>query len=157
MIAEFRGAYSWASNFYWAPFYVQGSQFNTNEHFFAACKTSDPNWCNRIAAAETAAAAKKLGQQAPLRPNWLQVRIGVMANGLWYKFFQHPDLQAKLIETHPQPLVEGNWWHDNFWGNCMCGNKSGNHPQCLEEGKNVLGQLLMAHRNTFYLMRNLNG
>jgi ribA/ribD-fused uncharacterized protein len=149
MITTFRGQYSWASNFYSAPFYVQTQLFKTSEHYFAACKTTDSNWCQWIIDAETPAKAKKYGQQCPIRPDWPQLRVGVMAQALWYKFTQNPELQNKLLETYPQHMEEGNRWHDNFWGNCIC-------PKCANiEGKNALGLLLMAHRDTFRTMRIL--
>ena len=39
-------------------------------------------------------------------------------------------------------LIEGNYWHDNYWGNCLC-------PKCKEiEGQNQLGKILMKVRST---------
>jgi len=50
-------------------------------------------------------------------------------------------LQVKLLGTERQIIVEGNLWHDNFWGNCTCG-------RCLHTpGANVLGSLLMCVRD----------
>jgi hypothetical protein len=36
-------------------------------------------------------------------------------------------------------LIEGNWWHDNFYGSCTC-NK------CVNKGENNLGKILMKIR-----------
>ena len=30
--------------------------------------------------------------------------------------FQSPILKPLLIDTYPRILIEGNWWHDDFWG-----------------------------------------
>lgn len=150
MIGEFKGEFDWASNFYFmAPFYVKNRLFKSSEHYFAACKTLDPEWCERIINADTAAGAKKQGQKCPLRPGWSIVRVPTMAHALRYKFTQNTDIQRKLIETGTQGMIEGNWWHDNFWGDCRCNNKSGKHPGCLSPGLNKLGLLLMNLRRYF--------
>jgi predicted NAD-dependent protein-ADP-ribosyltransferase YbiA (DUF1768 family) len=48
-------------------------------------------------------------------------------------------LAEKLLATGEEILVEGNTWHDNFWGRCSCRN-------CRGKGVNHLGQLLMERR-----------
>jgi hypothetical protein len=79
--------------------------------------------------------AKKAGRGVDLRPDWEDLKLGVMAHGLRRKF-EHPELRQKLIDTYPHALVEGNYWHDNVWGDCMC-------PKCVSSaGRNLLGQLL---------------
>jgi len=151
MIDSFRNEYDWASNFYFkAPFKdINGAYFKTSEHFFACHKTLDPAWMNRIMDARTAPKAKKLGQECPIRPDWSDIRIWIMATGLMYKFSQNHDILAKLIVTDTQMLEEGNYWHDNFWGNCKCQNKLGTHPECLTPGLNKLGFSLMNIRTYF--------
>jgi len=157
MIDSFRGKYDWASNFYYkAPFRdSNGILFKTSEHFFACCKTSDPDWVQRIIAAPTAAAAKKLGQQCPVRPDWDSVRIWAMATSLMHKFSQNSDILTKLLATGDQLLVEGNYWHDNFWGDCKCQNKSGKHSKCLSPGLNKLGLSLMNARTYFQTIQSM--
>jgi predicted NAD-dependent protein-ADP-ribosyltransferase YbiA (DUF1768 family) len=50
------------------------------------------------------------------------------------------ELKQKLVNTGEILLVEGNCWHDNFWGDCYC-------PKCFNRmGKNMLGRLLMKVR-----------
>jgi ribA/ribD-fused uncharacterized protein len=156
MITSFRGEYDWASNMYWkAPFVFNGTTYKTSEHWFVACKTLDPTWIARIIGTFKASDAKKLGKQCPIRSDWEAVRIGAMAQGLWFKFTQNADIYQKLIATDDEPIVEGNYWHDNFWGDCMCENKHGKHPECLQPGKNALGRLHMANRQTFQTMQLL--
>ena len=54
--------------------------------------------------------------------------------------FAIPELREKLLATKDAELIEGNWWHDNFWGNCLC-------SKCKDiQGKNMLGKLLMKER-----------
>jgi len=56
------------------------------------------------------------------------------------KFAQNPDLRKKLLATGTEELVEGNTWHDNYWGDCSC-------PECKNiKGRNQLGITLMRVR-----------
>jgi len=158
MIDSFRDEYDWASNFYFkSPFSIGATEFKTNEHYFAANKTLDPEWQLRILSAFKASEAKKLGQQCPIRADWNDVRIWVMANGLFHKFGQNLTILGKLLATGTEEIVEGNFWHDNFWGNCKCENKLGSHPECLQPGHNRLGLLLMNLRLYFQTIQAVQG
>ena len=53
------------------------------------------------------------------------------------KFEQNSDIRQKLIDTYPEELIEGNYWHDTFWG------------VCEGVGENHLGQILMQIRREF--------
>lgn len=55
--------------------------------------------------------------------------------------FSDDDLKARLLLTGDKKLIEGNTWHDNFWGDCTC-------KKCeTVERKNTLGKLLMKLRD----------
>ena len=54
--------------------------------------------------------------------------------------FKDPDLKRMLIETGDEELIEGNNWHDNFFGSCYC-------DRCGNKGENNLGKILMKIRN----------
>lgn len=139
MIKEFAGKYEFLSNFWHSPFTYEGIIYPTNEHFFQAMKTLDPKERVWIASAETAGVAKRRGRTCTLRYDWEQIKEEVMLTGLRLKF-AHPSLRTQLIMTGNQELVEGNWWHDNTWGNCAC-------ERCHEiHGQNKLGKLLMQVR-----------
>jgi hypothetical protein len=71
------------------------------------------------------------------RPDWPQVREQIMATFLAQKF-THPHLAKRLRATNSAILIAGNYWHDNYWGQCLC-------PSC-RHGENRLGELLMAQR-----------
>ena len=60
------------------------------------------------------------------------------------KFMQNPDLMKKLLATGDAKLVEGNTWHDNYWGICRCGSRD----KC-GTGSNMLGKILMQVRDTY--------
>jgi ribA/ribD-fused uncharacterized protein len=56
------------------------------------------------------------------------------------KFTQNPELRRRLLDTGDAVLVEGNTWHDNYWGTCT-------FRRCSKtKGKNMLGKLLMQVR-----------
>lgn len=139
MIAMFDGKYAFLSNFEPSPFIIDGVTFPTVEHWFQACKTLDSAEFKAIAAAETPGKAKRMGRHVTLRPDWEEVKVDVMREGLRHKF-ANPTLRAKLLATGNEELMEGNTWHDNAWGNCVC-QKCQNIP-----GRNMLGMLLMELR-----------
>ena len=139
MIVEFDGQYAFLSNFYPSPFVHDGIAYPTNEHFFQAMKTLDIDERKKIAAAETPGLAKRMGRKVQLRSDWEKIKVDVMRTGLMLKFTDAA-LAEKLLATGDEELVEGNWWHDNTWGNCHC-------PQCSRiGGRNLLGMLLMELR-----------
>ena len=139
MIVEFDGEYAFLSNFYPSTIYHDGITYPTNEHFFQAMKTLDIDERKAIAAADTPGKAKRMGRNVKLRPDWEKIKVDVMRLGLILKFTD-AELAEKLIATGDEELVEGNWWHDNTWGNCHC-------TECSRKGgRNLLGMLLMEVR-----------
>ena len=106
-------------------------------------KTLDVIWFFRIVNAGTATEAKDIGRAAPLRPGWKDnqqhMAKQVMKLGISMKF-SIPELRAKLLKTGGAYLTEGNYWHDNFWGDCHC-------SKCANiEGQNNLGLIIMEER-----------
>jgi predicted NAD-dependent protein-ADP-ribosyltransferase YbiA (DUF1768 family) len=65
---------------------------------------------------------------------------------LWEKF-RDADLRAKLLATGTDFLEEGNFWHDNYWGQCSCQTHAGH-------GQNRLGYILMMVRSNIVLSNN---
>ncbi len=138
MITKFENEYSFLSNFYPSPITYQGITFPTVEHFFQAMKTLNPAEFIEIKDASTPGKAKRLGRKVTLRPDWENVKVSIMKVALHLKF-DNMELREKLLATGDEYLVEGNTWHDNFWGSCEC-------EQCGNHGQNMLGQLLMEVR-----------
>ena len=139
MIAMFDGKYAFLSNFYSSPFEFDGITFPTVEHWFQAWKTEDPKEFRAIATAETPGKAKRMGRNCTLRADWEEIKTDVMMDGLRHKV-KDPELRVKLLATGNEELMEGNTWHDNAWGNCVC-------QKCQDiPGRNMLGMLLMQLR-----------
>lgn len=136
MIAMFDGKYAFLSNFYPSPFTVDGITYPTVENWFQAWKCKDPVQFKAIATAKTPGEAKRIGRHCALRPDWERIKTSVMYDGLKHKF-SDPTLKQMLLDTGDEELVEGNTWHDNTWGNCVC-------PKCTDiQGRNMLGIILM--------------
>lgn len=140
MINGFDAEYAFLSNFYDCSVVYRGLKFLNTEAAFQAAKC-----LNEAEAREFCFLppnqAKRRGRRVTLRPDWEAVKYDIMLEIVRCKFTQNVELQAKLLATGDEELVEGNWWHDNTWGNCSC-------DRCIDkEGKNWLGNVLMQVRD----------
>lgn len=156
------------SNFYEkAPFIVDGVLWSTSEHFYQAMKfTHHPEFMQVIRNCDTtgkvyALANQKKGQYTgkwnvnknlygdytinqaidtsislgiKIRSDWDSVKDSIMMFVLRCKFTQNSQIKNILISTYNSYLIEDSP-RDSYWG--IGKNK---------DGKNMLGQLLMALR-----------
>lgn len=137
-IIDFHGENFWLDNFYLAPFYYKGIQWETVEHAFQAMKATDPEERLWIQNSASPSQAKMRGRECKsLRPDWEQVKYTLMKEIVESKFDQHIGLARKLVETGDVELVEGNTWGDRYWG-CVF-----NHNTKEWSGRNWLGKILM--------------
>lgn len=140
VILRFKGAYAFLSNFYRWPVVYGANVYPTLEHAFQAAKTDNPPEKARILAAVTPGEAKRLGRAVTLRADWEDMKVEIMGALVARKFsVANSELVETLKLTGDDYLVEGNAWHDSFWGVCFC-------DSCLGIGENMLGKLLMARR-----------
>lgn len=141
MIERFDGEYKFLSNFYaYAPVEYEGLVYPTSEHAFQAAKTFIPELKLRFTDFSTSpGAAKRMGREIPIRTNWETVKDQVMLDILRIKF-KIPALRELLLKTGTANLVEGNNWHDKYWGICE-GSCKTPHPGS-PQGLNKLGKLL---------------
>lgn len=137
MVSKFEGKYDFLSNFYESPALYESVLYPTSEHAYQAAKTLSIMERERIRKARTPGQAKRLGKQVTMRPDWDEIKIGVMRNVLVSKFQHNSEIRQKLIDTEDAYLEEGNWWGDTFWG--VCNGK----------GKNMLGLLLIQLRELY--------
>lgn len=142
VIDFFDGEYAFLSNFYNASCIFEEKFYPTVEHAFQAAKSLDPAERDWIADAGSPGLAKRLGRRVNLRPDWEKVKFDVMEECLRSKFAD-PVLKQKLLATGDEELIEGNYWHDNTYGNCSC-------EKCKDiVGRNMLGNILMKLRTEF--------
>lgn len=140
-IETFTRDYEFLSNFYPSEITYDGILYPTVEHAYQAAKSTDISIRQKIAGAPTPGEAKKLGRSVVLRKDWEHIKEYVMQRLLAAKFNRetHPELVWKLLKTGQAELIEGNWWHDRYWGKCRCAIHKG-------VGNNRLGELLMELR-----------
>lgn len=88
------------------------------EHYYQAAKTDDPGWTARVLAAKTPGLAKKIAYEKgfPVRKDWFDVNLAVMKTLLRIKFMRGSMVAMALLATGDAELIEGNFWHDEFWG-----------------------------------------
>lgn len=141
-IDRFDGDYSFLSNFHISKVKFMGVWFSTVEHAYVAAKCPTMEHILKISKLDyrEAGKAKKIGQKVKIRSDWENVKVDIMKDLLEQKF-QDPMFKEKLLATGDSILIEGNYWHDNFWGNCHC-QKCGSKPKL-----NMLGTLLMKLRD----------
>lgn len=133
-IKSFRDEYSFLSNMYLCKVTYQGLTYESSESAFQAQK--DPSKSSEFVGLNPVTSKRK-GRKVSLRSDWEEVKVEIMEEILRCKFDQNPDLKEKLLNTGNQLLIEGNSWGDRFWG------------VCKEEGRNMLGKLLMKIREGY--------
>jgi ribA/ribD-fused uncharacterized protein len=143
-VDEFKGEYRFLSNFYPASVQYGGIEYPTVENYYQAQKTLDIDERYHISRGD-AYEAKRASYYLKIRPDWEDIKIGVMRFGLCQKFHKGT-LMRKLLETEDMTLEEGNTWGDTFWGIDLVEGKGQNHlGKLLMELRSVrLGQLTVA-------------
>jgi ribA/ribD-fused uncharacterized protein len=147
MILYFRNNFSFLSNFYEHPFELDGHVYKTAEHAYQSYKTLDEeerDWIRNLPDPKT---AKLFGSRIKIRKDWDEVKDKIMLYIIRSKF-SDKYMSDLLLNTGDEELVEGNYWHDNYWGNCTC-------SKCKDiEGQNKLGKILMKVRDEIRMVSN---
>lgn len=134
-IDEFKGEMRFLSNFYAAKVEFEGVLYPSAENAYQAAKCKRPEERAQFVNI-SAAEAKKLGKEVDLRDDWDDVKDSIMKAIVSDKFSRNSELAEKLIQTGKSVLVEGNTWHDTYWGVDLASGR----------GKNKLGEILMEVR-----------
>lgn len=132
VIDRFVGKYAFLSNFYEVPVQYMGYEFQNNEAAFQGAKC--PSRIEEFIELPPNE-AKRLGRKVELREDWESIKDSVMYEICLNKFSRHKDLRDKLLATGEAELIEGNYWHDCYWG------------VCEGKGLNKLGNILMKIRS----------
>jgi ribA/ribD-fused uncharacterized protein len=130
-ITEFRNKWVKLGNYSLCTVFYSGHAYTSIEHAYQAQKSLDPAIQKMVRDCPTPNTAKQMARKVQLRPDWEQVKNGIMLELLREKFSSEPE-RSILLSTGAENLVEGNWWGDRYWGQCPVGN-----------GKNMLGLMLM--------------
>lgn len=132
--------YSWTnpecrfmSNFYSAPFDLDGKIWPSVEHYYQAMKSPNPSMQDYIRACGKPGEAKRLGGMLTTAEFSLH-KDGVMRKALYAKFTQNPALALKLLATGDAKIIEASPT-DYYWGEGE-----------TKAGKNKLGVMLMELR-----------
>lgn len=133
-----RAIHHWPSNFFIEPdgTHVEGE--------FQAAKHEGHPWRQRILLRHRSPGkAKRLARTWKLTPvelkAWDARKDQVMLDLIRKKVDDWPHLAQQLRFTGDGELVEDNWWHDNYWGDCHC-------FKCFRIGRNQLGKIWMQVR-----------
>ena len=140
------------SQWYPAPFEVDGVQFATAEHYMMWGKArlfGDEEAAARIVAAGHPKQAKDLGRTIAKfdEDSWVAERVAIVTAGNVEKFRQNPDLLAFLLGTGSRVLVEASPM-DRVWGIGLAADDERAAVPAKWRGLNLLGEALMAARET---------
>ena len=135
-ITEFRGEFSWLSNFFPIKIEYDGIVYPSIENAYQAGKLINKK-DREMFIDITPGKAKKLWRNYPTYNLTEEFRLNLMYQLLSIKFNQEP-FKSLLIATKDCNIIEKNYWGDKFFGYCLKTN----------QGKNHLGQMIMKIRET---------
>jgi ribA/ribD-fused uncharacterized protein len=152
--------YGALSNFYPSPIIIDDITYPTVEHYFQCMKFTDEWYRQKILEQSTPGKVKFLSSQrkggrwkwendlvpivkkglqkgVKMRDDWDEIKIDIMADAVFEKFYQNENLLGILLITEDAELREASP-RDYYWG---IGKDS--------SGKNMLGKILMCVRYVF--------
>ncbi len=133
VIDKFDREYEWLSNFWPCKVMLDGVEFNCVENAYQAAKSLDSE-VRMSFIYITAGQAKRLGIEIEIRKDWDKIKNNIMYNLIHQKFLKNAELREKLLNTNDVKIIEGNSWHDTYWG------------VCNGVGQNQLGKIIMKVR-----------
>jgi len=147
-ITEFKGDNSYLSNFSPHKIEYRGITYKTVEHAYQAQKAMTARDFRAIVDCETPGEAKRMGREIQMDPDFEKNKVAIMYELIRAKFYYGHEshtwpLWWTLTSTLDAELIEGNTWHDNFWGICSCSHCINFHT---EGQSNMLGKTLMKVR-----------
>ncbi len=158
VISSFKDDFRFLSNFWELKNPITDTnssfEFYTVETAYVASKTRSLDLQYKISKMKPGV-AKKFGKTINLSnpetfPNReafeSEYKLELMRFLVKQKFQNNPDLAEKLSLTGVTYLIEGNDWHDNFFGVCSCGNCPSEKIIIEKFGRNHLGIILMETR-----------
>lgn len=138
------------SQWWTAPFAVDGTNYPTAEHWMMAEKARlfhDTAAEAAVLAARTPGEAKKVGREVGGFDEdvWNRERLDIVVHGNHAKFSQHPTLRDYLLATRQRVLVEASP-RDRIWGIGLSKDDDRATDPNQWRGLNLLGFALMRVR-----------
>ncbi|TYB45268.1 NADAR family protein [Actinomadura chibensis] len=135
-----------------APFTVDGTVYATAEHYMMAEKArlfGDEETAAAIVAASHPSEAKDLGRRVRgfAEDAWRDARVGIVTRGNEAKFGQNEELRDYLVGTRNRVLVEASPL-DRVWGIGLAADDPRAGRPSAWPGLNLLGFALMTVRET---------
>jgi hypothetical protein len=138
------------SQWFEAPFVVDGVRYLTAEHWMMAEKArlfGDPEAERAAIEAANPALAKAAGRTVRGFDDavWERERFEIVVHGNTHKFAAHPDMREFLLRTGSRVLVEASP-RDRIWGIGMGAKNENAENPAAWRGLNLLGFALMEAR-----------
>jgi ribA/ribD-fused uncharacterized protein len=138
-----------------APFTVNGAEYRTAEHWMMASKArlfGDAEAERRVLSAAHPNAAKAVGRQVRGFDEavWREHRYRIVVEGGLHKFGAHDELRAFLLATRGRVLVEASPL-DRVWGIGLAADDERAADPASWRGLNLLGFALMEVREQLAL------
>jgi ribA/ribD-fused uncharacterized protein len=132
---------NWFSNFipFDKPIEINNIFFQTPEHLYQSLKATNFDDVQKIANCESPGRSKRAGGKIKIRSDWDEIKLKVMKFVIDKQFTKESSQGHKLI-LFKHSIIEINYWHDNYWGDCVC-------KKCKNIiGQNHLGKILEIRR-----------
>lgn len=138
-VHTFHNKYRFLSNFYPVSIKYKGFTYPSVENAYQASKTDNEDDKIKFISIPSNK-AKGLGRKIKMKDSFESEKRLIMKELIEIKF-QDKKLRRDILKTGTMELIEGNIWHDNFYGSCQC-------IKCKDkEGRNVLGRTIMEVRS----------
>jgi ribA/ribD-fused uncharacterized protein len=139
VINRFSGKHYFLSNMYMHEIVYKGVTYPSSEHAYQSAKATNIEDHDFVRSSFSSTLSKTRARKIKTRDDWDEIKYDIMKEILYIKF-EDKELKKKLIDTDGIKLIEGNNWHDNYWGDCSCFKCRNN------KGQNMLGKILMEIR-----------
>lgn len=113
---------------------------------FQSYKTTDPEERKKFTKMN-GKESKAAGRKVKLRDDWEEIKRYVMWYVVYQKFSQDQGLGKLLIQTGRAEIIEGNNWHDQYWGRYYKKIPFKDGDREVLVGQNHLGTILMQVRD----------
>ena len=138
------------SQWYPAPFQIEGIRYLNNEQYMMAKKAllfMDTSTYNKIMAESDPAVCKALGKSAANfdQGRWDSCKEEIIYNANYAKFSQNPELKGALLATGDAIIAEASPY-DKIWGIGLKATDPSSQDPNKWRGQNLLGKALMRVR-----------